>query len=390
MRILHTSDWHIGKRLEGVSLLEDQAETLEGFVALAADLKPDVVVIAGDLYDRSVPPHDAVTLLDDVLQRLVLGLGLPVVAIAGNHDSAERLGFASRLLESSGLWLAGDPLDGRHLTLHDAHGAVDIVPLPFATPEALRSALTERDEAAELQGFAAAMERQVQHALAALEPGRRRVAVAHAFVRGGAPSESERALQIGGTGDVPASVFDAFDYVALGHLHRPQQIDAERRGDAVRYSGSLLPYSFSEAEHANSATLATLGAPGSLQVETHRLPQRRRLRKVSGTMAELLAQGAAEPSARQQDYIWAELLDPGLVHEAMPRLRAVYPNALKITRPRYDLGGMEASRHDHRIADPVEIFADFWEAVGHPAALDEDQREVVVDAVRAAGGEATR
>lgn len=388
MRILHTSDWHVGKLFEGHHLTDDQAHTLDDFVRLAAELRPDVVVIAGDLYDRAVPPPEAVELLDGVLRKLVLEHRLPTVAIAGNHDSAERVGFGSALLEAAGLLLAGDPIAPRALTLRDEFGDVDVVPLPFATPEALRSALRRDEVQSDVQGFAAAMARQVEAVTAPLRPGRRRVAVAHAFVKGGATSESERVLQVGGTGDVPAAVFDGFDYVALGHLHRPQQIDAQRRGAALRYCGSLLPYSFGEIDHAKSVSLVTLGKPGEVGVETFGLRQRRGMRKLRGSMAELLAAGRDDPA--REDWIWAELTDVGLVHDAMPRLRQVYPNAVQITRPSYEAATAETNRRDHRRADPLEIFADFWEAIGHPAAFDAPRREVVATAVRAANEEASR
>lgn len=389
MRILHTSDWHIGKLFEGHHLTEDQAFTLEGFVALAEDLRPDVVLIAGDLYDRAVPPPEAVELLDWTLRRLVLELKLPTVAIAGNHDSAERIGFGSALLESAGLLLTGDPIGRRSLTLRDDHGEVDIVPIPFATPEALRSALRGADAEADVQGFAAAMQRQVQAVTAGLPTGRRRVAVAHAFVTGGSTSESERALQVGGTGDVPAEAFDgidgshAFDYVALGHLHRPQQVDAARRGLSMRYSGSLLPYSFSEIDHEKSVSLVTLGAPGKpaeLALETFTLPQRRRMRRLEGTLDALLDAGRRESESARQDYIWAALTDDGLVHDAMPRLRRVYPNAVKISRPVWEAAAVPSERRDHRKVDPVEIFADFWAALGRTEGLDEERRAVVEQA----------
>lgn len=398
MRILHTSDWHIGKLFEGHHLTEDQAFTLDGFVALAEELRPDVIVIAGDLYDRAVPPPEAVELLDRTLRRLVLELKLPTVAIAGNHDSAERIGFGSALLESSGLLLAGDPIGRRRLTLRDDHGEVDIVPIPFATPEALRSALRGADADADVQGFAAAMQRQVQAVTAGLPSGRRRVAVAHAFVKGGSTSESERALQVGGTGDVPAEAFDGidgapgFDYVALGHLHRPQQVDSARRGLSMRYSGSLLPYSFSEIDHEKSVSLVTLGAPGAsgarceLAIETFALPQRRRMRKIEGTLEALLDAGRQETEAERRDYIWAALTDDGLVHDAMPRLRRVYPNAVKISRPVWEAAAVQSERRDHRKVDPVEIFSDFWAALGHTEGLDDARREVVTQAVQQAMG----
>ena len=269
MRILHTSDWHLGKLFEGHHLTDDQAFILDDFVQVARDSKPDAIIIAGDLYDRSVPPQEAVTLFNDVLNRIIGDLKIPTIAIAGNHDSAERIEFGSELLRSSGLILTGHPLSKSLLTLDDTHGPVDFIPIPFATPEALRSALREAGSDASLQGFSAAMQRQVDEALQQSKSSRK-VAIAHAFVTGGHTSESERDLQVGGTGDVAAQVFDPFVYTALGHLHRPQWIDAKRRGEAIRYSGSLLPYSFSEIDQPKSVTLVELGAEGCRDDRVHR------------------------------------------------------------------------------------------------------------------------
>ena len=384
MRILHTSDWHLGKLFEGHHLTEDQAYVLDDFIALARDTKPDIVIIAGDLYDRSVPPHEAVSLFSDVLNRLVRDVKVPTLAIAGNHDSAERIDFGSELLRDSGLVMTGHPLSTGVLTLEDAHGPVDFVPIPFATPEALRSALRDSNKDAEVQGFDAAMRRQVEEALQhSRHP--RKVAIAHAFVTGGHTSDSERDLQVGGTGDVAAQVFDPFLYTALGHLHRPQWIDKGRRGEAIRYSGSLLPYSFSELDQPKSVTLTELGAQGIEKTEYPTLRMKRQLRKVTGTFEEILR--AAQKDAHRDDYIWAEIHDTGLVLQAMPRLREFYPQAVKLTRAISHTPTVAMNERDIRQSSPRDIVADFWRDIGEEVPLSEAQTTLLNQAIERARGE---
>jgi DNA repair protein SbcD/Mre11 len=216
VRFLHTADWHLGRYLHGTSLLDDQAHVLETFVELARSEHVDAVVIAGDVYDRAVPPADAVSLLDDVLSRLVVGAGIPVIVIAGNHDSAERIGFGGRIFERQRLLLRGalDKLDPVVLT--DKHGEVAFHPLPYAEPTFVR-ALPGAEAVTDHQS---AMSRMVGLLRAQRKAGQRNVLVGHAFVAGGSESESERPLSVGGSGMVAVDTFDGFDFVALGHLHR--------------------------------------------------------------------------------------------------------------------------------------------------------------------------
>ena len=370
MKILHTSDWHLGRLFHNVHLTEDQAHVLESFVALARDVRPDLIVIAGDLYDRAVPPPEAVELLDDVLGRLVLDLGIPTVAIAGNHDSAERIGFASRLLAGRGLHLAGPVERACPFTIEDAHGPVEVVPLPYASPEAVRSGLK-----VDVHGHDEALRAQLA---ASVPNGVRRVAVAHAFVTGGQESESERALTVGGTGAVDASLFEGFSYVALGHLHRPQSVTA-----AVRYSGSLLPYSFGEVDHRKGVLLVELDAAGAVVVEQVALSPLRGMRVIEGTIDELLADSESDPA--RDDYVLARITDKGLVLDAMERIRAGYPKVLHIERPSLTPDGpLLGTRLDHRRMDPLALFEDFYAQVCGEALSDELRAEVAsaADAVQ--------
>lgn len=375
MRILHTSDWHLGRLFHRVHLTDDQAHVLEQFVELAREERPDAVLIAGDLYDRAVPPPEAVELLDDVLTRLTAELGIPTFAIAGNHDSAERVGFGARLLAQRELHIAGTLGQAGVVTLKDAHGEVDFVSVPYAAPEVVRSAFGDET----IRGHEAALRAQLA-AIAATGSGRRRVAMAHAFVEGATTSESERPLTVGGTGSVDASVFEGFDYVALGHLHRPQQI-----APGVRYSGSLLPYSFSEVGYEKSVSLVELDANGVVQVREIELAPRRRVRVLEGLFEELLA---AAPS---EDYLLVRLEDREPVLDAMARLRRRYPNTLLVERDKLaSASGRSLSPgQDPRRMDTLDLFARFYrDVVGaegeEEKILDEADRALVAEAIAAA------
>ena len=364
MRLIHTADWHLGRLFHNVHLTRDQEHVLEQLVELARDVRPDAVIVAGDLYDRAVPPTEAVDLLDHVLTELVDGLGVPVVAIAGNHDSAVRVGFASTLLRERGLHLVGElPQAASPIVLRDAHGPVRVCALPFADPAEARHVYG--DEAIHDQQAVAAA--GVRQALAATAPDERRVLVAHAFVAGGLESESERPLSVGGAQQVPASILAGFDYVALGHLHRPQTCGAE----TTRYAGSLLKYSFAEAAHDKSVCVVEIGPRGSapgeagragraaVAVETVALSPRRDVRRLEGTLAELLARGLADP--HRDDYVLASLTDSGALFDPIGRLRSAYPNALAIERPAYERPGAEGrDRPRPGSVGDVDLFAAFF------------------------------
>lgn len=352
MRFLHSADWHLGRVYHGVSLLEDQAHVLQQFVRIAADTRPDAILLAGDIYDRSVPPAEAVRLLDRVLSELILELKIPVVMIAGNHDGPDRLAFGSGLLQRAGLTVRGPvEMDAAPLVLRDAHGEVAVHALPYAEPALVRSACG--DDA--IADHHAALAAQTAAVRAAHVPARRSVVVAHAFVQGGAESESERPLSVGGTGAVGTGVFDGFDYVALGHLHRPQAIG----GGRIQYSGSPLKYSFAEADHAKSVNLVDMDAEGNCAVERIALVPRCDLRILEGELAALVAAAAADPA--RDDYVLARLTDHGALLDAMGKLRSAYPNALAIERPTLIGDGPGRATADHRRTRIQDLFASFHE-----------------------------
>lgn len=353
MRFLHTADWHLGRQFHNFSLIEDQRHVLDQLVALARDAEVEAFVIAGDVFDRAVPAPDAVGLLSECLEELVLGLRIPVIMIAGNHDSPRRLGFASSLLARAGLHVYGR-YEGapRAIVLEDRHGPVHFCALPYAEPAMVRSASNEPG----LSGHADAMQWLTRGAKAAIPGGERSVCVAHCFVAGGSESESERPLSVGGAAAVPARCFDGFSYTALGHLHRPQAM-----GERLHYSGSLLKYSFSEIPHRKSANIVEIGASGGPSVERIALRPLRDLRLVEGTLAQLLQGPAIDENA--EDFLLVRLADTGALLDPMSRLREIYPNVLHIERPALEGGGPDALRaHRGACGDP-ELFAAFFEQV---------------------------
>lgn len=354
MRLLHTADWHLGRTLGGYALLEDQAHLLLGqFLDVVRGTAPDVVLIAGDLFDRAVPPAEAVELLDEILGRIVLGLKIPVIMIPGNHDEARRLAFGAKLLAGAGLHI-GDRPDGLAVTLPGAHEPVTFIACPYVTPLTLaRQADSEQEFADHDAAFAWLAPRLRQ-----LCPrGHRRVLIAHAFVAGGAESESERGLAVGGAGQIGAHRFANFDYVALGHLHRPQTLG----GGRLRYSGSPLAYSLSEIGHAKSVTLAEISTDGTVRIEEHGLTPLRPLRQIEGTFAEL----RDTPADGRGDWLSIILTDPVPVPEAQRRLAEVYPRIVglrhaAVASPGGTIPTLAASR---RTATPHDLFTAFHQTV---------------------------
>ncbi len=363
MRILHTSDWHLGRQLHNVSLLDEQARVLDQIATIIVDQEVDVVVVAGDIFDRSVPPADAITLLDGFINRVQGELKVPLIMISGNHDGPQRLAFGARQMAQSGVRIIGPlpPLPSP-LVLSDAHGEVAFYGLPYADPpvvsEALGVTVTSHEQAMHV------LCRQVE---ADNPKGRRCVVIAHCFVGGGAESESERPLLVGGVAQVPAALFRAFDYVALGHLHRAQSF-AEQR---IRYSGSPLKYAFGEAGDEKSVTLVELGERGELNCEQIVLRPHHDLRVVEGYLDELLDAGRGDPC--REDYLMVRLLDDGAILDAMGRLRELFPNVMHLERPAFLAAG------EGRVADrsllrrgEMTIFENFFEQMtGDPMSADQ-------------------
>jgi exonuclease SbcD len=323
MRLLHTSDWHIGRSLHGTELLVEQEQVLTGLADVVAAEGVDVVLVAGDVYDRAVPSADATAVLDRVLSRL-RAAGAIVVLTPGNHDSARRLGFASGLLAVSGVHVraATTALD-EPVLLSDGHGDVAVYGLPYLEPEVARFELGMggRDTRSHEAVLTEAMDRV--RADLFLRPGARSVVLAHAFVGGGQPSDSERDISVGGVDRVPVPVFDGVDYVALGHLHRPQTLSPR-----VRYSGSPLPYSFGEAGQQKQAWLVDLDADGLADVRAVPLPTPRALTVLTGELEELLADPAHAEVV--EHFVSARLTDPARPGDPMRRLRTRFPHCVHL------------------------------------------------------------
>jgi exonuclease SbcD len=376
MRFIHTADWHLGRLFHGASLTSDQAHLLDQLVDVAREERPDLIVVAGDIYDRAVPPPEAVQLLDEALSQLVIELKLPVVLIAGNHDSPGRLNFGSRLLAERRLYVIGHlPPQCEALVLNDRHGPVHFYGVPFAEPSTVRQCL----ECEGLNDHNAATTAVLARIRAKHPPGERAVVVAHAFVTGGRECESERPLSVGGAGTVDAAAFAGFHYAALGHLHSPQAL----AGCNVRYSGSLMSYSFDEVGQAKGVYVVEMDAAGACTCEAVPLHPRRVVRRISGTMSDLLAGPPAGES--RDDYLEVLLLDDGPVLDAMGRLREVYPNVLHIRRPEHEPGAAQASdRPNVRTMDDAQLFRAFYAHVTNNelTAGQEEAFATIVDELR--------
>jgi exonuclease SbcD len=316
MRLLHTSDWHVGRSLHGTDLLREQEAVLSGLARVVADEGVDVVLVAGDVYDRAVPSADAQAVLDRVVGRLRRA-GAEVVLTPGNHDSARRLGTFSGLLAAAGLHVRTTTAElDEPVLLGDEHGEVAVYCLPYLEPEIARDELGLTGARSHEAVLAAAMERV--RADLFLRPGTRSVVLAHAFVGGGMPSESERDIAVGGVDRVPVPVFDGVDYVALGHLHRPQTLT-----ERLRYSGSPLAYSFGEAGQQKQVWLVDLDATGLAGVRAVPLPVPRELVVLTGTLDELLADPAH--AGAEEAFVSARLNDAVRPTDPMRRLQARFP-----------------------------------------------------------------
>jgi exonuclease SbcD len=351
MKLIHLSDLHIGKRVHDVSMLEEQEHILLQILQIIDEVKPHGVLIAGDVYDKSVPSAEAVVRFDDFLCRLARRK-LPVLIISGNHDSPERLSFGNRLLEHSGIHIS-PVYDGRiaPVTLTDENGEVDFWLLPFIKPVHVKR--FHPDE--EILSYTDACRVAVEQMNICRE--KRNVLLTHQFVTGAATCESEE-ISVGGSDNVDASVFEGFDYVALGHIHGPQNIGSNR----IRYCGTPLKYSFSEAGHHKSVTVVNLGAKGEVSLELHPLTPKHDLRELRGTFAELTARAFYENTS-VQDYLHIILTDEQDVPEAIGKLRVIYPNLLKLsydnTRTRSDRviqGAVAVAQKT-----PLQLFEELYE-----------------------------
>jgi exonuclease SbcD len=360
MRILHLADLHLGKIFHDVHLTADQAYLLDQAAVLARDEHVDTVVISGDIYDRSVPPVEATEVLDDFLSRLILDLGIKVVLIPGNHDSAERIAFGSRLLRDRGLHIGADPFACTPVELVDAYGTLTFLPLPYVEPITFRRHCGDTD----IPDFTAAY----HHILAGVPTNGRTICIAHCYTAGGDGSESERPLAIGGTYLVDAEVFAPFSLTLLGHLHRPQMVTPK-----AWYAGAPLRYSFSELDHDKVFTIFDIDATGTATRTVFPVRPLRELRQLSGSLDDILT--GAESDTACDDYFSITLTDQGALFDYAAKIRAVYPNVLSIVRQQRQGEGAIVDPGELRRLTDQEIVGSFFAHVS--GDIDADEQAVI-------------
>ena len=366
MRFLHLADLHIGKRVNGFSMIEDQKFVFEQVYNVIENEKIDGIIMAGDIYDKPVPSAEAVQLFDQFLTGLA-DCGKKVFAVSGNHDSAERLSFGAKLFESSDIYIS-QVYDGemKRIVLKDQYGPISVYLLPFLKPAAVRHALQRDDINTYEEGVMAALQE------CEIDRTQRNVLVAHQFVTGADRSDSEETW-VGGLDNVSAEVFKDFDYVALGHIHRPQKMGRE----TLRYSGTPLKYSFSEADHKKSVTIVELLEKGNVTVSTVPLIPKHDMRKLRGTYMDVTAKDHYT-AENKMDYLQITLTDEEDVPGALQKLRTVYPNLMRLeydnkrTRENREVQAVEAQEQKSEL----ELFEEFYELLNNEP-MKEEQTEFV-------------
>lgn len=355
----------MGRIFHGIHLTEDQSYILQEILDIALDEQVDVIIIAGDIYDRAVPPIDAVQLLNEFISKTALEHGIPVIIISGNHDSPERMGFGSKILEKSSLHIrhtfTKKPLP---VTLHDQWGPVDFIPLPFVEP--VKAGYLLGDE--NISDHQSALKKAIS--LYQLSE-RRSVAAAHCYTAGNTESDSERPLLIGGEYSVDHTLFSKFSYTALGHLHRPQPAGSE----TIQYSGSIMHYSFDETDHQKGIILSTIDKEGMTSVRREYLHPKKQVRKISGALNELLkGSEVSENKTGREDYLCVHLTDRGPLFDPLGRLREIYPNILHIERDQAVIKNGTESASDLRKTSEKQLFQSFFEqTAGSPLTSEQEK-----------------
>ena len=363
MRFLHLSDLHLGKRVNEFSMLEDQAYILKEILNIIDEQKVEAVLIAGDVYDKVIPSAEAVRLLDDFLTRLA-ARELPVFLISGNHDSAERVAFGSRLMSSRQIYLS--PVfesDVEPITISDRYGEINIYMLPFVKPSLVKRVYPEE----EIITYQDAVNAAVQHMQ--IDTDKRNILLAHQFVTGAARCDSEE-LSVGGVDDVDASVFEGFDYVALGHLHGPQKIGKE----TVRYSGTPLKYSFSEASHKKAAVIVDVEEKGTVKIQQIPLVPKHDMREIRGTYMEVTALDFYK-DMNTEDYLHITLTDEEDIPDAIGKLRTIYPNIMKLSYDNLRTKAAVTVRGTAEVEEksPMELLREFYELQNNQPMTNEQE-----------------
>lgn len=363
MRFLHLSDLHLGKRVNEFSMLEDQAYILKEILNIIDEQKVEAVLIAGDVYDKVIPSAEAVRVLDAFLTRLA-ARELPVFLISGNHDSAERVAFGSRLMSSRQIYLS--PVfesDVEPITISDRYGEINIYMLPFVKPSLVKRVYPEE----EIITYQDAVNVAVQHMQ--IDTDKRNILLAHQFVTGAARCDSEE-LSVGGLDDVDASIFDGFDYVALGHLHGPQKIGKE----TVRYSGTPLKYSFSEANQKKAAVIVDVEEKGKINIQQIPLVPKHDMREIRGIYMEVTALDFYK-DMKTDDYLHITLTDEEDIPDAIGKLRTIYPNIMKLSYDnlRTRAAGTVRGTAEVEEKSPMELLKEFYELQNNQPMTDEQE-----------------
>lgn len=376
MKILHTADWHLGKYLNNVSLLDDQRYILQQLLKLVEKEKPDVVVLAGDIYDRSVPSGEAVNLFDDVVHEIVFEQDIPLITIAGNHDSPERTQVYSGLLRKQHLFMSGKlrwPIEP--VVLEDEHGPVYFYPVPYTEPEQLRFLLEDED----IRTHDDTQRVITDHIRENHPVGERSVVIGHAFVAGAESSDSERVLSVGGAETVSTRYFKDFTYTAQGHLHGPQRFLDGR----LQYCGSPLKYSFSEADHQKGVVMVQIDGFGMVTTKRMPLEPKRDLRRIEGRIDDgAFVWADKQDPPGDEDFLEVRLQNQEQVFNAMGIVQRRYPNALKLRWPEREMGDSEKGFTSESLDElqPVELFERFYRNF-EGQDLEEKYREVLIEAV---------
>lgn len=378
MKFIHTGDWHIGKVVNEFSLIEDQEFVIEQLIEIIKEERPDALVIAGDLYDRSVAPANAVELLDSVFSRIVLDLNTPILSIAGNHDSPERLSFGGQILKNKGLYIEGVfKKDIEKVILKDKWGPVNFYLIPYTDPAIVKSVLNNDD----IKSHDAAMEAIIDLIHDNMNTNERNVAVTHGFVIGNENpelSESERPLSIGGADYVRAEHFKDFNYTALGHLHGPQMVGSEK----IRYSGSLLKYSFSEINQKKGVTIVDIDKNGDVKTELKYLIPKRDMRVIKGELNALL-DTKVYIGTNIEDYISVILTDEGELLNPIEKIRSVYKNVMLLARENRLSRGLDLKTNaSGNIVkkSKIELFKEFYLDITG-MELSEDMEAIVNEVI---------
>ncbi|MDB2120576.1 exonuclease SbcCD subunit D [Clostridium paraputrificum] len=392
MKIIHTGDWHIGKIVNEFSMIDDQRYILNELIKLINLEKPDVLIIAGDIYDRSIPPVEAVDLLNEVFSKILIDNKVKIVAISGNHDSGERVSFGSKILEKEGLYIQGIIEDEiKSIRIDDEEGNVNFYMIPYVDPAILRRKFNNP----EIRNHNNAMKAVINRIKPSLNENERNIVVTHGYVtykrkddidKDGENlyeladlevSDSERPLSIGGTDLIDSDNFDCFDYVALGHLHGRQKVGREE----IRYSGSLMKYSFSEINHKKGVVIIEIDGNKKINIRQEELRPKRNMRIIKGPLDELIKAGLEDCSNRE-DYIQAILTDEGEIIDPIGKLRSVYPNIMILKREeKKDIGtSLTAASKGYKSKTELELFEEYYDRLGS-GEFTEEKKEVIRNVV---------